>query len=81
VSTLPAAQLRLQLLGEAEESRLAADLRARLNQPGWPGVEVTLAGPMVNCIASTWEPLLRVRIEEALEEILGGRWRERVRWD
>jgi hypothetical protein len=80
VSTTPAAELRLQLLSSGEESHLATDLRQRLNRPGSPTVEVTIAGVTVSCIAATWEPLLRVRVEMALEEIFGNVWRELVRW-
>jgi hypothetical protein len=30
--------------------------------------------------AETWEPILRVRVEDALEKIHGGSWRELAHW-
>lgn len=70
--------VRLEVLAPGEASRAAFELAERLNLPHWPPVDIVARGPAITCRSLTWEPLLRVRIEEAIESWLGPRWPERV---
>ena len=73
-----AALVRLEAGGSAEASRTAFELAGRLNLQNWPAVDITASGAVISCRSQAWEPLLRVRIEEAMEAWLGHRWPERV---
>jgi hypothetical protein len=64
--------LRLQLDGRVDASGVVGGLAQTLNAPAWPSVDISAAGQSLSFAADTWEPLLRVRVEEALEQILGG---------
>jgi hypothetical protein len=59
---------------------LAPRLRHRLNQPRWPPVTVATTHENLCCSAEIWEPILRVRIEDALVELLGPTWEDTVMW-
>lgn len=54
------------------------ELAGRLNLPNWPAVDIVASGAVISCRSLTWEPLLAVRIEEAIEAWLGHRWTESV---
>lgn len=70
--------VRIEVLGPGEASRTAFELAGRLNLPHWPAVDIIASGTVISCRSLTWEPLLRVRIEEAIEAWLGHRWPESV---
>jgi hypothetical protein len=74
------ASVRLELDGVIDPPDLVEDLGRILNGPTWTVVEI-ITSPGTLCFAAeTWEPILRVRVEDALEEILGGLWRELAHW-
>jgi len=50
------------------------DLGAFLNRPGCPAVAFAQADRTLSCNADTWEPVLRARIEDALDAVIGGLW-------
>jgi hypothetical protein len=75
---LRSAFLHLEIIDRIEPGELKQGLAQRVNRPRWPVVEITIAGSTLSCGANTWEPLLRVRVEDALEEILGSLWRDTV---
>jgi hypothetical protein len=70
--------VRLEVLDPGEASCAAFELAGRLNLPHWPPVDIIASGPVISCRSLTWEPLLRARIEEAIEAWLGHRWPESV---
>jgi hypothetical protein len=72
--------LRLHVDARVDAPRLVAGLAQTLNAPAWPSVAISAFGPSLSFVADTWEPLLRVRVEEALEQILGVRWQHLARW-
>lgn len=74
----PGAVVRLEAVAPAEASRTAFELAGRLNLPNWPAVDIIASGTVISCRSQTWEPLLRVRIEEAVEAWLGHRWSETI---
>ena len=71
---------RLQPDARIDASRLAGGLTQTLNAPAWPSVAISASGPSLSFAADAWEPLLRVRVEEALEQILGDPWQHLARW-
>lgn len=73
-----AALVRLEVLEPAETSRAAFELAGRLNRPHWPAVDIIANETVISCRSQTWEPLLRARIEEAIEAWLGHRWPESI---
>jgi hypothetical protein len=79
----PISLVRLQLLPELSGVDLL-DLIARLertvNQPRWPRVRMRAHGNRLSFVAETWEPILRVRIESGLEQVLGVGWNDQARW-
>jgi hypothetical protein len=77
---LASACLRIQTIKPIERPQLARLLKLRMNRPRWPAVDITIAGDTLSCRATTWEPLLRVRVEDALEEVLGSLWRDTIEW-
>jgi hypothetical protein len=50
-------------------------LRRQLNRPAESAVLVTEVGERVCFRARTWQPILRARVEEALDEVAGPTWR------
>jgi hypothetical protein len=74
------ASLRLQVHDAVDAGQLVARLTRTVNSPGWPFVDVYVSGDRLSFAAETWEPVLRVRIEDALEHVLGVRWREHAQW-
>jgi hypothetical protein len=72
--------LSLRAADGAVADDLAPRLRQRLNQPCWPPVTVATSQEDLSCSAETWEPILRVRIEDALVELLGPTWEDIVTW-
>jgi hypothetical protein len=74
------ASVRLQLASAIDVAAVADALLGALNPPGWPLVEVFASGDHVAFAADTWEPLLRARVEEALEQVLGNPWRDLAQW-
>jgi hypothetical protein len=80
MTTTQPSQLRLKILDRHDVPGIARELGAQVNGPGWPEVGIMVDNRVVLCNADTWEPLLRVRVEEALEVLLGMRWREAVQW-
>jgi hypothetical protein len=50
-------------------------LRRQLNRPAESAVLVTEVGERVCFRAQTWQPILRARVEEALDEVAGPTWR------
>jgi hypothetical protein len=75
---LPSAFLHLKIIDRIAPRELKQALAQHVNRPWWPVVEIRIAGSTLSCGANTWEPLLRVRVEDALEEILGLLWRDTV---
>jgi hypothetical protein len=74
------ASVWLSVSDTLEVEQLAANLLAQLNQPRWPPVEIAISDRRIACQAETWEPILRVRIEDALDVLLTGLWRDNVGW-
>jgi hypothetical protein len=74
------ASLQLHLEDVADLSGLVAGLVRALNAPTWARVEVSTENSAVSFACDTWEPLLRVRVEDALEDLLGSAWPELARW-
>jgi len=74
------ASLRLQLDRIIDAPGVITSLTRTLNAPAWPPVQVSGHGHKLSFAAETWEPLLRVRVEEALEETFEGPWRDLARW-
>jgi hypothetical protein len=77
---LACASLRLRVFDLMELPDLVPRLKLRLNQPRWPAVEIAVEGDTLSCKADTWDPLLRVRIEDAISELFGSAWRDSVEW-
>jgi hypothetical protein len=59
---------------------LVAELAGRLNRKGWPPVHVSASTDSLAFVAQTWQPVLKVRVEEAIEGILGTSWGDYARW-
>ena len=75
------ASVRLQLEDVADPTGLAAGLVRALNAPpDLARVKISPEDSAVSFACDTWEPLLRVRVEDALEELLGSAWRELAHW-
>jgi hypothetical protein len=72
------AAVRVDLEDLIDVSGLVANLGRALNAPSSARVEISTEGSVVYFACDTWEPLLRVRIEDALEALLGSTWRELV---
>jgi hypothetical protein len=77
---LSGALLRLRMHDHVDASRVATELACRLNAPRWPIVEVTATETTISCSSQTWEPLLRVRVEDAVEQWLGHLWRDNIQF-
>jgi hypothetical protein len=77
---LSGATLRLRIEDQVQDGELVTELTRRVNSPRWPTVEVTTAGTTISCRSQTWEPLLRVRLEDAFEDWLGHLWRDSVQF-
>jgi hypothetical protein len=67
------ATMRLRALAPIPPQQLA-DLRAELPRPGAPSVEVSVSGDVLSFSCRTWEPMLGVRVEDALERLMGHAW-------
>jgi hypothetical protein len=80
VIVAPSARLRLPVLNGAELPGIGPGLSRRLNRPGWPAVRIETVGDTLVCTADTWEPILRARVEDAVDELLGSIWRESIQW-
>ena len=75
------ASARLELYGVIDVKCLVEDLVRVLNRPEWTPVEISTSAEGLCFAADTWEPILRVRVEDALEEIFGALWRELADWE
>jgi hypothetical protein len=60
--------------------QIARELKRRVNRSRWPTVDVTLHATTLHCRADIWEPILRIRIEEALGQLLRSAWPDVVSW-
>jgi hypothetical protein len=72
--------VRIRTFDQIRTRELAFELTDRLNRPSWPRVDIAVTDDILACRATTWEPLLRVRIEEALDDLLGVVWRDSLHW-
>jgi len=72
--------MRFQISNLSSQAGLCRALEERLNRPRWPVVEVDTASSTFLCRADTWAPLLRVRVEEAFEDLLGSDCPVLLRW-
>jgi hypothetical protein len=75
------AMVTVQAIDSADVDVVLPKLRARLEEPGYPPVEIiTVSSGILRFQAHTWTPILRVRVEDAMESVLGAAWRGRFEW-
>lgn len=55
-------------------------LSNRLNGPREANVDISVEDDVISITADTWEPILRVRVEDALDAELGWLWRDHFVW-
>jgi hypothetical protein len=55
-------------------------LSNRLNGPREATVDISVEDDVISITADTWEPILRVRVEDALDAELGWLWRDHFVW-
>jgi hypothetical protein len=72
--------ISIEALDRVDVDHIASELDARLNQPGYTPVEVSAARNVLSFRGQVWTPILRVRVEDALEGLLGATWRGRFEW-
>ncbi len=68
------AAIQLHPAAGIELGRLVPMLEGRLNRVDEPAVSVTEVDGEVCFRAETWLPILRVRVEDALDELIGSAW-------
>ena len=72
--------VRLQAWRANEIDDAATWLSNRLNGPRELNVDVSVEGGVISITADAWEPILRVRVEDALDAELGWLWRDHFVW-
>jgi hypothetical protein len=68
--------LHLLATEPVELAHLARCLDLALNRPGNPSVDVVAGADVLTFTADTWEPILRSRVEDALDDLVGRGWRD-----
>ena len=74
------ALIRLHAAKHTDVGVLLRRLNSRLNRSPEPPVLVTEVDGLICFRAQTWQPILRARVEDALEELIGSTWSCGFRW-
>ena len=74
------ALIHLHAAEHADMVVLLRRLNSQLNRSPGPPVLVTEADGLICFRAQTWQPILRARVEDALEELIGSTWSCGFRW-
>jgi hypothetical protein len=74
------ALIRLHAAKHTDMVILLRRLNSQLNRSPGPPVLVTAVDGLICFRAETWQPILRARVEEALDELIGSTWSCGFRW-
>jgi hypothetical protein len=69
------ATIRLRATEPSHLETLGSELARLLNRPGEPAVVVEAAEDVLTFESPTWGPILKARVDDAMDDLLGTAWR------